>query len=127
MSGGIFPGRPFAWNVKCIIFTAIVAGGYWSLPSKNKYVLTFLLWLPYVSLAWYDYMYACQDKMHPTIIPFGRKFFLPFKPPDYKLEFDQLPKEQIKSMDKLDHIVTWSIAVAAMYMFVTKKWTYHKK
>ena len=109
MSGGIFPGHPFHLNIKCIIFTIIIAGGYWFLPKKNVYILIFLLWSPYIALAWYDYMYDCHDRMHPTIIPFGRYFFLPFKPPDYQNEYKTMSDESKQIFDKIDHITLWTI------------------
>jgi hypothetical protein len=120
MSGGIFPSRPFAWNIKCIIFTAIIAGGYWFLPPKHKWILVFLLWLPYVALAWYDYKYDCNDKMQPTIVPYGRHIFLPFKPDGYKRAFDKLDKGQIQAMDRLDHITTWTLAIVAIGFVIYK-------
>lgn len=116
MAGGIFSNYPFEPNIKCIIFTLIIAGGYWYLPKKNIFILFFLLWLPYVVLAWYDYAYKCQMKMHPTIIPFGRYVFLPFKPPDYKKEYSELPPEAISDMDKLDHITGWTILIIIIIM-----------
>jgi hypothetical protein len=115
MAGGIFPGRPFNLNIKCIIFTAIIAGGYWYFPSKNYYVLFFLLWLPYVAMAWYDYSYDCKDKLMPTLIPYGRYLFLPFKPPGYKTEFEKMTKDQIESMNRLDHITTWTILIILIF------------
>lgn len=120
MSGGIFPGRPFAWNIKCIIFTALVAGGYWVLPPKNIYALFFLLWIPYVAMAWYDYSYDCKDKILPTLFPYGRYVFLPFKPAGYKAEFDKLPPEQIAAMNRVDHVTTWTLAILALF-FLRKK------
>lgn len=120
MSGGIFPSRPFAWNIKCIIFTAIIAGGYWYLPPKNILVLLFLLWSPYIAMAWYDYSYDCKDKLQPTIVPFGRYIWLPFKPPGYKKEFEKLPAEQIQAMNNLDHVITWSILISVIAFFVLK-------
>ena len=125
MSGGIFPSYPFHFNIKCIIFTLLVSAGYWYLPKKNIYILFILLWLPYISLAWYDYMYRCHDKMAPTLIPFGRYIFLPFKPPDYRTEFNKLPPDAIKSMDFVDHISLWTIFIVAFFfilrLFFTKK------
>jgi hypothetical protein len=115
MAGGIFPGRPFAWNIKCIIFTVILAAGYWWAPSRNLWVLFFLLWAPYVALAWYDYSYDCKDKMQPTLIPYGRSIFLPFKPPGYRAEFEKLPPEQIQAMNTLDHNVTWIILIVLIF------------
>jgi hypothetical protein len=116
MSGGIFPDYPFKFNVKCIIFTAFIAGGYWFLPTKNIWILLFLLWLPYISLAWYDYAYKCSFQMEPTIIPFGRYFFLPFKPPDYQQRYRELPPEAIKAMDTLDHISSWTIFIIISFI-----------
>jgi hypothetical protein len=120
MAGGIFPGKPFHFNIKCIIFTIIIAGGYWFLPKKNIFILAFLLWLPYVSLAWYDYSYNCEYKMQPTIFPFGRYIFLPFKPKGYQDEYKKLSKEQIEAMDKLDHIAGWTLFV--IFILVLGHW-----
>jgi len=117
MSGGIFPGRPFHLNIKCIIFTFVIAAGYWYLPSRKMYILAFLLWLPYVALAWYDYSYDCNDKLQPTIIPYGRYLFLPFKPPGYNIEFNKMSKDQIQAMNSLDHITTWTLLVTLMYFY----------
>jgi len=121
MAGGIFTGRPFALNIKCIIFTLVVAGGYWYLPPKNKYILLLLLWLPYVTMAWYDYSYNCEDKMQPTIFPFGRYIFLPFKPQGYKDEFSKMTKEQIEAMEQLDHIVGYTI-IAGVALYIIQKY-----
>lgn len=112
MAGGLFPGKPFAFNVKCIVGTVLVAGGYWFLPPKNLWVLLFLLWFPYVAMAWYDYAYDCRDKMQPTLFPFGRYVFLPFKPPEYKAEFGRMDPQQIAAMDRLDHAAGWTLVIA---------------
>jgi hypothetical protein len=114
MSGGIYEGRPFAFNLKCIVFTAAVAGGYWYLPPRQLWVLLVLLWLPYVAMAWYDYIYDCNDKMQPTIVPFGRYLFLPFKPAGYKAEYAKLAQAQLDTMSTLDHVVGWSAAIALL-------------
>lgn len=124
MSGGIFPGRPFHFNIKCIIFTLLIAGGYWFLPPRNMMILIFLLWIPYIALAWYDYSYDCHDKIMPTVIPFGRYIFLPFKPQGYKDEFKKLSSEQISTMDTVDHITGWtilSICIGLLYVYLRRK------
>ena len=121
MAGGLFPGHPFALNLKCIIFTMILAAGYWFAPHKNLWVLAFLIWSPYIALACYDYSYNCQDKLKPTIVPFGRYIWLPFKPPGYKEEFDKLEPEKIQAMDKLDHIVIWSIIAVLISIWILRK------
>lgn len=118
MSGGIFPNYPFHLNLKCIIFTLILALGYWYLPKKNYIILIFLLWFPYIALAWYDYIYRCKDKMKPTIIPFGRYLFLPFKPKGYKDEFNKLPPEAIQAMDTLDHITIYTLIFIFIFIFI---------
>jgi hypothetical protein len=118
MAGGIFPNRPFSWNIKCIIFTAIIAGGYWYLPPKNTLILLFLLWIPYVAVAWYDYSYDCKDKIQPTLFPFGRYIFLPFKPSGYKQAFEKMPKEQIEAMNNIDHIVSWTILIVVIAFII---------
>ena len=118
MSGGIFPSRPFQFNLKCIILTILIAGGYWYFPQKNIFVLIFLLWIPYVALAWYDYSYDCRDKMQPTMFPFGRYIFLPFKPKGYQDQFKKMSKDQITSMDRLDHIVGWTVLIGGIFLYV---------
>lgn len=71
-------------------------------------------------MAWYDYMYDCRDKLGPTIVPFGRYIWLPFKPDQYHAEFNKMSVSQIGAMDKVDHLVGWSIliiGVIAAYRF----------
>ena len=121
MAGGLFPGHPFSLNVKCIIFTAVLAAGYWFAPYKNLWVLAFLIWFPYIALAWYDYMYDCRDKLKPTLVPFGREIWLPFKPPGYKEEFNKMPADQIAAMNKLDHVLFWTIIAGVIGWYILKK------
>lgn len=114
MAGGIFPGAPFTFNIKCVIFSATLASGYWFLPPKNLWVLFFLLWFPYLAMAWYDYMYDCRNKLGPTIIPFGRYIWLPFKPPQYQAEFNKMSADQIGLMGRVDHLVGWTLLILAI-------------
>ena len=114
MAGGLFSGYPFEPNWKCVVLTAVIAGGYWWLPPRNWWVLAVLLWLPYVALAWYDAAYQCQNQMQPTILPFGRYFFLPFKPPSYQAAYEALPLEAKRDMDTMDHIAGWTLLVVAV-------------
>jgi len=55
-------------NWKCIVFTFILAIGYWFLPKRNKWVLLALLYFPYLALAWYDHWYVCKRNMGPTYL-----------------------------------------------------------
>jgi hypothetical protein len=120
MAGGIFPGKPFEFNLKCVIISLLLAGGYWTSPHKNIWVLFFLLWFPYIAIAWYDYMYDCQNKIQPTIVPFGRYIWLPFKPQGYKENFEKLSDSQIKLMDRVDHTVGWT-ALIILLVFINGK------
>jgi hypothetical protein len=57
--------------------------------------------------------------MAPTLFPFGRYIFLPFKPREYQEEFKKMDKKQIQSMDLLDHNVTWILfIILVFYLFL---------
>lgn len=114
MAGGIYPGRPFALNWKCVVFSALISGGYWFLPPRNWFVLAFLLWAPYIVLSWYDFAYDCRDKLQPTIVPFGRTLWLPFKPPEYKAAFNKMAQSQIDAMDRVDHLATFTLLLVLL-------------
>ena len=121
MTGGIFPGQAFEFNFKCILFTALLAGGYWYLPPKKLWILVFLLWFPYIALAWYDWSYQCHAKLMPTAIPFGRYIWLPFKPPGYKQAYEDLPEEKKHIMDRVDHLFGWTIVAGAVGYYILRK------
>jgi hypothetical protein len=117
MAGGLFPGYPFKFNLKCVVFTALLAGGYWYLPPKNFVVLALLLWLPYIALAWYDYAYKCTPALGPTLVPFGQYVWLPFKPPSYKAEYARDTQLQ-EAYRRMDHLIGWTILIG-LVVFVT--------
>lgn len=117
MAGGIFPGQPLALNIKCVIFTLLIAGGYWYLPPKSIPVLVALLYFPYLALAWYDYIYKCEYKLQPTIFPFGRWLYLPFKPQEYKDAYENLSdesKEKIANWDRFFLFIILGIVIVAV-------------
>ena len=72
------------------------------------------LWFPYIALAWYDYTYECKSKLGPTPVPFGRYIWLPFKPPGYKKEYENLPEYKKGIMDNVDHLAGWSLLIAVI-------------
>ena len=45
-----------------------LAASYWFLPPRNKWVLLALSYFPYLALAWYDWIYACQHNFGPTYL-----------------------------------------------------------
>ena len=120
MAGGVFPGQPLSLNPKCIIFSLILAGGYWLLPHKSIPVLVALLYFPYLAMAWYDYQYNCSNRLNPTIFPFGRWLYLPFKPPDYKQRYENLSNESKKTIAKWDRFFLLLIIGAGIVFASTK-------
>ena len=117
MAGGIFPGQPLAFNLKCVVFSLLLSGGYWYLPHKSIPVLVAVLYFPYLALAWYDYVYSCEYKLQPTIFPFGRWLYLPFKPPDYKDAYENLSeesKEKIANWDRFFFFIILGIVLVAL-------------
>lgn len=118
MAGGLFDDQPFSLNIKCIIFTLLLACGYWYLPQKNVYILLALLYFPYLALAWYDYAYKCQvGLLQPTIFPFGEYVYLPFKPPDYKERYEALTGERKKYMRFYSAILGGLVALIFLYLY----------
>jgi hypothetical protein len=107
MSGGVGTRRPFEFNVKCVVFTALVAATWKYLPRDGLWPWLLVLWWPYVAMAWYDELYDCADKLGPTALPFGRTVFLPFKPPGYKRRYRELPPDAKAVMDRVDHVFAW--------------------
>jgi hypothetical protein len=69
MGGGLF-GTPLYINEKCIVFSIFVIAVYF-LPHQKYWqheaVFVFVLAMfAYVLMAWYDYIYDCNDKLGPT-------------------------------------------------------------
>lgn len=95
MAGGLF-GRPFTFNVKCIIFSMICMALFLYKPTiQNQYVLYGTLFIiftvAYVAMAWYDYYFNCD------LLPLRKgKYSLQqyIKPPPHK------PKKQVEHQDK---------------------------
>lgn len=65
-------------NLKCISISLGLASGYWLLPSRNKWVLAFILYFTYIAIAWYDHFYECKRVFGPTYL---RLFYQWAKPP----------------------------------------------
>jgi hypothetical protein len=71
MGGGLF-GTPLYLNEKCIAFSAFVLAVYFMPHQKawqHEIVFAFVLAMTaYVLMAWYDYIYDCNDKLGPTLL-----------------------------------------------------------
>ena len=64
MAGGLF-GKPFALNIKCIIFSLLIISLFLYKPRfSNNYILYGTLFtlfvISYVLMAWYDYFFDCR-------------------------------------------------------------------
>ena len=97
MAGGLF-GRPFVFNIKCIIFSLICMILFLYKPHfKNSYMqygtLFLIFTLSYVAMAWYDYYFNCD------ILPLKKgKYSLQqfLKPPAHQ------PQKQLDQNDQND-------------------------
>ena len=87
MAGGLF-GKPFALNIKCVIFSLLCMALFLYCPNiKSRpmlYLILFVIFvISYVAMAWYDYYFDCR------ILPLkrGEKSTLGrFKPPTHSDE-----------------------------------------
>ena len=73
-AGGIFIDRPFSANPKCIVFSFVIMAFYWFLPDKNHrtmFMLPLLFIISYVSMAWYDWYYDCEEQMYTGTSPWS--------------------------------------------------------
>tara|TARA_B110000967_G_C18791555_1_gene513609 strand:+ start:84 stop:545 length:462 start_codon:yes stop_codon:yes gene_type:complete len=64
MAGGLF-GRPFVFNIKCIIFSLLMMALFLVTPVfKSNLILGVTLFIifviSYVAMAWYDFYYNCR-------------------------------------------------------------------
>lgn len=91
MAGGLF-GTPLYLNPKCLVFSAFILAVYWMPHFKafeHRVVMAFVLaTAAYVLMAWYDVLYDCNDRFKPTLLGW---LSMPFKPPYYHQEYEELP------------------------------------
>jgi hypothetical protein len=112
MAGGLF-GTPLELNPKCLVFSAFVLLIYWMphfKPLEHRIVMAFVLaTAAYVFMAWYDVLFDCNDRFKPTLLGW---LSMPFKPPYYQQEYEQLPI-------KYQKIVRWfDIAILGLMIIL---------
>ncbi len=119
MGGGLF-GTPLYLNPKCLAFTVFVLGIYWMPHFKayeHRIVMNVILGITaYVLMAWYDYIYDCNDRFGPTF--FGW-LSLPFKPKEYGEKFEALPikyKKVVRFVDILILVVLVGLVFSPYYL-----------
>jgi hypothetical protein len=120
MGGGLF-GTPLYLNVKCLVISFGVLCIYWLPHPKafaHKFVAAFLLaTATYISLAWYDVLYDCNDHLGPTLLGW---LSMPFKPKEYGEKYDQLPVKYKKIVRTVDILVISIVVFAFVYPFLTR-------
>ena len=114
-------GTPLYLNVKCLIVSAAVLIVYW-LPHPKAFshraVAAFLLaTATYISLAWYDVLYDCNDHLKPTLLGWMSMYF---KPPEYKKKYEELPIKYQKIVRWFDIAVLGVVAIAIAYPYIQK-------
>jgi hypothetical protein len=112
MAGGLF-GTPLYLNPKCLVFSAFILAIYWMphfKPLEHRIVMAFVLaTAAYVFMAWYDVLFDCNDRFKPTLLGW---MSMPFKPPYYQQEYEQLPI-------KYQKIIRWfDIAILVLMIFL---------
>jgi hypothetical protein len=120
MGGGLF-GTPLYLNPKCLVFSAFVLGVYWMPHAKalgHRIVIAFILAsAAYVLMAWYDYLYDCNDRFGPTFLGWMTGFF---KPPEYQKKFEELPVKYQKMVRTVDIVVLVGILGLLAYPYFMK-------
>ena len=112
---------PLTGNLKCIVISIILAGGYWYLPPKNKWVLAFILYATYLAIAWYD-AYLCERTLTPSYL---RHFYEWAKPA--KLKQSQMYQNLCPEAERKILIVDILLFVALLALLPTfLKWTPQK-
>ena len=118
MGGGLF-GTKLSLNIKCLIFSVAILTIYW-LPHPvhiaHNIVMAFLLGTSaYISLAWYDVLYNCNDRLKPTLLGWLSKSF---KPSEYGDKYDKLPLKTKKTIRTVDIVVLIIIFITFLYPFI---------
>jgi len=119
MGGGLF-GTPLYLNPKCLVFSAFIIIIYF-LPHPptiaHNLVMAFLLATSaYITLAWYDVLFSCNDHLGPTFFGWLSK---PFKPAEYGEKYDQLPIKYQKIIRNVDIVVLLVVVITFLYPFFT--------
>ena len=104
-------GAAPSWNAKCILFTMVLALGYWFAPPRNKWVLLALLYVPYAAMAWYDDYYDCErDRFKPTFLSL---FYGWLKPEDYRRKL-----RAFKAASPGWYRAIWAVDLALLAMMI---------
>jgi len=118
MGGGLFH-TPLYLNVKCLIVSLFVVIVYFLPHPANRYHLFVAVFLlataTYISIAWYDVLYDCNDRLGPTLFGWMSKGL---KPPEYREKYDTLPLKYKKIIRTFDIVVLGLVVFAFVYPFL---------
>jgi hypothetical protein len=118
MAGGLF-GTPLYLNPKCLVFSAFILAVYWMPHAKeytHKVLIAFVLaTAAYVLMAWYDYLYDCNDRFGPTFLGWMTKIF---KPEEYNQKFEELPVKYAKVVRAVDIVVLVGLLGLLVYPYI---------
>ena len=121
MGLGLF-NTPLYLNLKCIIFSFFIILIYY-LPKPQSIVhniiMMFLLGTSaYITMAWYDVLYDCNDRLKPTFLGWISK---PFKPKEYQQQYENLPLKYKKIIRNVDIFILLILLITFLYPFFIKK------
>uniref|UniRef100_A0A6C0JDX9 Uncharacterized protein n=1 Tax=viral metagenome TaxID=1070528 RepID=A0A6C0JDX9_9ZZZZ len=125
MAGGIFIDKPFSFNIKCVIFAVIVILFYWLISANTVYLMFPVIFIiSYVSMAWYDFKYDCNDKLYSGIYsPISTTNSI-FKPQLRKIQTSRSVKDQEEIYLRNVYILH-AVAIAPLFIFTS--WRSYKK
>lgn len=118
MGLGMF-GTPLYANEKCIAFAAFVLAIYF-MPHFAKWqhevVFGFVLAMAaYVFMAWYDYVYSCNDTFGPSFFALFVKWA---KPEKNQKDYEALPVKWKKVVRTVDIAVLLVLIALVFYPYV---------
>jgi hypothetical protein len=120
MGLGLF-NTPLYLNLKCIVFSLFIISIYYLPKPQSKahnIVMMFLLGTSaYISMAWYDVIYDCNDRLKPTLLGWLSG---PFKPKEYQQQYENLPLKYKKIIRNVDVFVLIILVITFLYPFYKK-------
>ena len=122
MGGGLF-GTPLYLNEKCILFAVFILLVYFAPHAKawqHEVVAGFVLAMAaYVFMAWYDYIYDCNDKLGPTLLGAFVGWMKPYGgvPPGT----DALPIKYKKVVGTFDFVILIGLLCLLAIPYLPKK------
>lgn len=105
-----------AVNLKCVVFSVILALFYWYAPQKNKWILLLTLYVPYILMAYYDHYFECKKyPLRPTYLSLFYHFLKPGNSQQIKDYQDWCPKIKRKVL-----LVDIFVLIITGYIFIYK-------